>query len=290
MLSHLALVEGALCAPPDLHKIRRSRRDQLPAFDFRHALLVEQRGLQRALIGQGADPGGPQGEEPVASVRLEVLADARLRSHAAVSDEHRPLQSEAVAELAGPDGRGGGVGRIPGKRLDGDRPPTSGSVGRMWSIQAPNTKPQNGAQRDCPQAFHALRTAENAKQPDNRKNRTLENNPVKSYKPPKDAANRTPKRRINAERVQTLDQSPEIGQEKTGAQRCDHTLWPWPCTFVLSDDTDIVFDEDRFLELNMETEIEFGENQSDEVQPETHLMGADEILAKKLVSYLLPNQ
>ena len=259
MLSHLALVEGALCAPPDLHKIRRSRRDQLPAFDFRHALLVEQRGLQRALIGQGADPGGPQGEDPVASVRLEILADA---------------------ELAGPDGRGGGVGRIPGKRLDGDRPPTSGSVGRMWSIQTPNPKPQNGAQRDCPQAFHALRTAENAKQPDDRKNRTLENNPVKSYKPPKDAANRTPKRRINAERVQTLDRPPEIGQEKTGAQRCDHTLWPWLCTFVLSDDTDIVFDEDRFLELNMETEIEFGENQSDEVQPETHLMGADEILAK----------
>ena len=30
----------------------------------------------------------------------------------------------------------------------------------------------------------------------------------------------------------------------------------------------------------METEIEFGENQSDEVQPETHLMGADEILTK----------
>ena len=30
----------------------------------------------------------------------------------------------------------------------------------------------------------------------------------------------------------------------------------------------------------MESKIEFGENHSDEVQPETHLMDADEILAK----------
>ena len=34
------------------------------------------------------------------------------------------------------------------------------------------------------------------------------------------------------------------------------------------------------MELNMESKIEFGENHSDEVQPETHLMDADEILAK----------
>ena len=74
----------------------------------------------------------------------------------------------------------------------------------MWAVQAPNPNPQNSAQRDRPQAFHALRAAENAKQPDDpndRKNRTLENNPAKSYKPHKDAANRTPKHRINAERV-----------------------------------------------------------------------------------------
>ena len=51
--------------------------------------------------------------------------------------------------------------------------------------------------------------AENAKQPDapkDRKKRTLENNPAKSYKTAQNAANRTPKRRINAEHVQQLDQ------------------------------------------------------------------------------------
>ena len=48
--------------------------------------------LARPLLGQ-------QGEDPVASVWLEVLVNARLRSHAAVSDEHRPLQSEATRSL-----------------------------------------------------------------------------------------------------------------------------------------------------------------------------------------------
>ena len=46
-----------------------------------------------------------------------------------------------------------------------DRPPTAGSVGRMWSIQAPNAKPECSANEDCPQAFHALRAAANEKQP-----------------------------------------------------------------------------------------------------------------------------
>ena len=72
--------------------------------------------LARPLLDQ-------QCEDPVASVWLEVLVNARLRSHAAVSDEHRPLQSEAGAELADPGGRGGGVGCVPGERLESDRPP-----------------------------------------------------------------------------------------------------------------------------------------------------------------------
>ena len=33
----------------------------------------------------------------------------------------------------------------------------------MWSIRAPNAKPRNGANKDCPQAFHALRAAANEK-------------------------------------------------------------------------------------------------------------------------------
>ncbi len=60
----------------------------------------------------------------------------------------------------------------------------------MWGIQVPNTKPQNSATKDCPQAFHALRAAENAKQPDapnDQKNLTLENSPANSYKPASDA-------------------------------------------------------------------------------------------------------
>ena len=66
-----------------------------------------------------------------------------------------------------------------------------------WSIQAPNSKPQNSTQTNCPQAFHALHAAENAKQPD-------------AGKQPHDAANRTPKLRINAKRVQPID----ISQKK----------------------------------------------------------------------------
>ena len=71
-----------------------------------------------------------------------------------------------------------------------DRPPTAGSVGRMWSIRAPNAKPECGANKDCPQAFHALRAAANEKQPnaprDRKKNGTQENKPPKSCNPAAD--------------------------------------------------------------------------------------------------------
>ncbi len=45
----------------------------------------------------------------------------------------------------------------------------------MWSIQAPNAKPRNGANKDCPQAFHALRAAANAKQPNAPRDRKKRN-------------------------------------------------------------------------------------------------------------------
>ena len=61
-------------------------------------------------------------------------------------------------------------------------------VWEAWSIQAPNPKPQNSAQRDCSQAFHALRASENAKQPDapkdqeNRRWKPTRSNPIKRSK------------------------------------------------------------------------------------------------------------
>ncbi len=52
------------------------------------------------------------------------------------------------------------------------------------------------------------------------------------------------------------------------------------CTFVLSGDIDLVLVKERFLEQNMETAIEFGENQSDELELEVPQIDADEILTK----------
>ncbi len=49
------------------------------------------------------------------------------------------------------------------KRQSANATPTSGSVGRMWAIQAQSPKPENSANKDCPQAFHALRAAANEK-------------------------------------------------------------------------------------------------------------------------------
>ena len=86
------------------------------AFRSRSA-CSEQRGLQRAVVGQGVDRRGPQGEDPVEPVRLEILADPRLPDHAAVSDEHHALQPEAVAELADLRGHGGRIDRVPRERL-----------------------------------------------------------------------------------------------------------------------------------------------------------------------------
>ena len=42
-------------------------------------------------------------------------------------------------------------------------------VWEAWSIQAPHPKPECSANKDCPQAFHALRAAENEKQPNDPK-------------------------------------------------------------------------------------------------------------------------
>ena len=66
--------------------------------------------------------------------------------------------------------------------------PTAESVGRMRSIHAPNPKPQNNANKDCPQALRAPTEPQTDKRPEKTQNPApLENRPDKSYKPSSDA-------------------------------------------------------------------------------------------------------
>ncbi len=74
-------------------------RVELGSADLGHVSLVEDRQLQVALIGQGADCRRPRCADPRQFRGFEVLPDARVGDQAAVADHHYPVQGEAVLEL-----------------------------------------------------------------------------------------------------------------------------------------------------------------------------------------------
>jgi hypothetical protein len=63
-----------------------------------------------------------QAGDPVQPGRLEILADAGRRDHAAVTDQHQMLEPEPLPQFVDLCGKRAGVPNITLEHLDGDRP------------------------------------------------------------------------------------------------------------------------------------------------------------------------
>jgi hypothetical protein len=90
--------------------------------DLGEIALIEERELQGAVRGgQRPDLRGTQAGDPVEPGRLEIIADAGAGDHAAIPDQHHPIQLKALLELADLRTERGRVGRIAVEHLNGDR-------------------------------------------------------------------------------------------------------------------------------------------------------------------------
>jgi len=68
--------------------------------DLRHVAVIEQRQLQRPIIGgQCLDRGSAQSGDPVEPGRTQRLSDPRIRQHAAVAHHDDALQLEPLLQL-----------------------------------------------------------------------------------------------------------------------------------------------------------------------------------------------
>ena len=90
--------------------------------DLGQMAFVEQRELQGAAIGQGLNLWRAQAGDPVEAAGLEVLAQPRLRDHAAVADQHHVLQAKAALQFLDLSRQRGGIAGVALEHLDGDRP------------------------------------------------------------------------------------------------------------------------------------------------------------------------
>ena len=141
----------------DIHCLSDDRRLRLPNTDEGHSELEAVAGDREALVCFEATGGHEWrlwASMAAAGIEARQLAPAQVkafgRSRGTLAKTDR-IDAELIARF------------MAFRPEAGRRPPTAGSVGRMWSIQAPNAKPRNGANKDCPQAFHALRAVANEK-------------------------------------------------------------------------------------------------------------------------------
>lgn len=92
------------------------------AGDLDEIALVEQRDLQRAIIGgECLDIGGAQRGDPVEPSRFELLGDARLGDHPAITDQDHAAQTKALPQLVDLDLELGWVGGVAGENFDRHR-------------------------------------------------------------------------------------------------------------------------------------------------------------------------
>ena len=90
--------------------------------DAEQVALIEQRELNRAALEQPRDGRRAQGADPVNTFEwLEVLAQACLGQHAAIADDDKALEREALAQLAQLRGDGVGIRGVALEDLDRDR-------------------------------------------------------------------------------------------------------------------------------------------------------------------------
>jgi hypothetical protein len=101
-------------------------REHLGSGDFGEIAVIEQRQLQRPVVGrQRLNGRRPQAGDPVQAVGLEIVADARGGDHAAIADHRHATDAEAVLEPFDLSAQRRGIGRIAVEHFDGDRNPAS---------------------------------------------------------------------------------------------------------------------------------------------------------------------
>ena len=67
--------------------------------DGSHVALIEQRELQCAALQQPFDRRSTQRGDPVETRRFDLIGDACLRDHTAVTDHHNAIEPEALLQL-----------------------------------------------------------------------------------------------------------------------------------------------------------------------------------------------
>ena len=83
--------------------------------------LIEQRELEDPRIDQGTDLRGAQRGDPVEPSWLDILLEACLGDHAAVTDQHDVFEREAFFELLDLAGQGRRIGRTACEDIDRHR-------------------------------------------------------------------------------------------------------------------------------------------------------------------------
>ena len=94
---------------------------EVRAADTGHVALVEQRQLQGLALHQLLDRRTAQGGDPVQPGCFDVLCEAGLGDHAAVTDQHDVIEAEALFQLLDLDGECLRITSITIEHLDRDR-------------------------------------------------------------------------------------------------------------------------------------------------------------------------
>src|SRR5438477_6623836 len=102
-----------------------------------HVALIEQRELQDAAIDQTPDGGAAKRRDPVEISGLDLLLEASLGDHAAVADEHHPVQAEAVFDLGDLSGERGRIAGGAFEHLHRHRAAVGGAEQAIDDLQLP---------------------------------------------------------------------------------------------------------------------------------------------------------
>ena len=124
----LGALARAFFGQPGIAAHHQTLAGEVLARQFEQVALVEQRGLEGAMLGgELRDLGCAQATHPIQTLGLEHLLDARRGEHAAIAHPHDVLDTEARAQLAHLRGHGGRIPRVARKHLHRDRATLAGA-------------------------------------------------------------------------------------------------------------------------------------------------------------------
>ena len=115
-------------------------REQVRRADFSEIAVIEQRQLQRPVLGsQRLHRRGTQVGDPIEICGPEVVANARRGDHAAIADDDHAADAEAILQLLDLHAQGRGVRGVAVEHFHGDRQPLARAehaIDDLWSVLA----------------------------------------------------------------------------------------------------------------------------------------------------------